>query len=625
MHSKKTIAHCFLCGLLLMVISCRFSSDEELFTEIDQPTPPTTAFQLDFDKDTIGVISYAQLNYEYKADGHAIKNVKISLNDEVIYSEFHNSNHVHGNFTIGDRNLSSGFYELKMTANVSTGSGSLADKLDGEFFLYEKKWVVKYYAEVPKPKIISAREEDGSLMIKWEECSALGFDEYQLYRGFYSDISERYSFEWLDPIEDSKQAWHKDKSFVGGKAKYYLELKAAGRRAISDTITVDYPSPDFSITSNNKLQRVISWNKSSFYNNLKEVVIFASEPRYSGGTKIAAITDVNDTTFVIKEGMYPDMRYHCVMISDWMNDDYSTSTDIRKEFIYNIETDTFELENVLRVGIAEPQHIYGEMNDKLVLLDVGTGNYIQTPVNYESNIGLSGNGHYLVSGENKVDPLTYNTTKLDLKNVFNLFVGVGNYCISNNGILVGSNMYEEMIAYDVENEKPIQEITSKHSIFSPVISPDGNYIVLRGDYRPRIEFWKYNNESGLFEEISYYHGNYKNSKVIFDQSAASNFYLINDNKIEYWSCAEEKVLKSFSSEGHTLVCIDPITGYLVVDGNQVLYIYDPETGNKVREVGYFKDYYSRYMGRIGEPFALVNDVIYFDNKQLDLKNYEKLN
>lgn len=624
MYPNRFLVNCLIYSFLLSLVSCQFSSEEELFTEIEYPTPPTTAFKLDFDKDTIEVISYAQLHYEYKSDGQAIQNVQISLNDDIIYNQFHNSSQVQGTFSIANRDLASGFYELKMTAKVNTGSGSLANKMGGEFFVYEKKWVVKYYSEVPKPVIISASEEDGTLMIKWEECTAVGFEEYQLYRGIYHDVFERYSFEWLTPIKDSEQTWQKDMSFVGGKAMYYLVLKAAGKRATSDTITIDYPGAGFNIETNNKLERVISWNKSRFYNNLKEVVIFASEPRYTG-SKIAGITNPNDTTYVIKDGLYPNMRYQLVMTGDYMYEDFSYSTQLRKEFIYNLETDTFELENYLFVNAAEPLHIYGEMHGNLAKFDVNNGSYTQSSVKYEHNIGLSGNGAYLVSGETKVNPHSYFTTNLDLKTAFKLFAGVGNYTISNNGILVGSNIYDDLIAYDVKNEKTIQEITSKYNIFAPVISPDGNYIVLRGDYNPRIEFWKYNDQSGLYEEISYYHGEYKTSKVVFDQSSESNFYILNGNKAEYWSCTEEKVLKSFTTDAHTIICIDPLTGYLVADGDLMLHFYDPKTGEKVREVGYFEDYYSRYRSQMGEPFVVVNDVIYFNNKQLDLKNYEKLN
>ena len=116
------------------------------------------------------------------------------------------------------------------------------------------------------------------------------------------------------------------------------------------------------------------------------------------------------------------------------------------------------------------------------------------------------------------------------------------------------------------------------------------------------------------------------STVVFDNKLESScFFIVNGNQVEYWSCDKETMEYSFATEDKNAVCIDPVTNNLITYKEQCLYFYDIETKQKVRKVGYYKYYKNSQGGKVPKKFVVIDDVIYVDNKKLDLKQYEKIN
>ena len=138
---------------------------------------PELKINLNFDSDTL----YIPINYnttvEYSSTDPLVRYASFFLNGNQLaisgatgffYIQYDNSKY--------QINVP---YILKVSFFRSTGSGSLADKLESEGFLYSREIVVYFVNEdTMLPKITSVINEKGRLKITWERYSGFGFKNY---------------------------------------------------------------------------------------------------------------------------------------------------------------------------------------------------------------------------------------------------------------------------------------------------------------------------------------------------------------------------------------------------------------------------------------------------------------
>jgi hypothetical protein len=168
-----------------------------------------------------------------------------------------------GYFQIDPANTPDGEYKVQMEAYTHSGTGSLADKLGSEGFLFSKEWtlIIERPSNI-KVKFLNTSVENGFLKIQWEKFDRSFFHYYKIRA---DDSSLNHSFTKI--IYDANITSIIDSSFVGGQAEFTLTIalkKCDGTsyEYNSDYLTYRYPA---SITLDERADSMtINWTNIPF-------------------------------------------------------------------------------------------------------------------------------------------------------------------------------------------------------------------------------------------------------------------------------------------------------------------------------------------------------------------------
>ena len=140
---KKINSHFLaILGILIISYSCEYSPSDIPLTEVEKPSDQASIFiNLTPNKDTIKLSTAVNVTYTVDVGSHEIYDLKFFMDGVDMGNLFTG---VEGSYstTILASKLTDGLHELKITTNTSTNSGSIADKVGAEQYLYELKWPV---------------------------------------------------------------------------------------------------------------------------------------------------------------------------------------------------------------------------------------------------------------------------------------------------------------------------------------------------------------------------------------------------------------------------------------------------------------------------------------------------
>jgi len=201
---------------LLMALfnqSCEYNSTETFNNKVNKDVPPPgiEVVDLNIEQDTLYVYTSKTVRYKFRSSNQKIAVCRVFLNDEKKQATRSNS----GEFKIDYLTLEEGTYELTIKVFTEAGTGSIADELGFEGYVFSKSWVVivdHSYLDKMKHKV-----EDGFLKISWPTYHASDFMEYHLFKyiPFNNDI-----------LLDATQSTHYiDSSYAGESAEYYVKVK----------------------------------------------------------------------------------------------------------------------------------------------------------------------------------------------------------------------------------------------------------------------------------------------------------------------------------------------------------------------------------------------------------------
>lgn len=261
----------FVLSLLIIILfdCCVFSPDGENFVKLNKDVPPPVIDNktLDFDKDTIFISTATWLNFDLTSSNQQISNVVIS------YESNTNNYGAKGTFQIDPRNLQEGFHTLEMKIYTNSGTGSLADKLASEGFIFSKQWVLAIVKintpDPPKPgdpgnpptpkPAINISTANGFLKFSWTKANPKWFKSYKLSitnLGMNTTYSREYS--------DSTVTSFVDSLFVGGRIYATLNINYYAGENLEVQCQVDYNYPISLNLAMNVDSLTLTWNKNPF-------------------------------------------------------------------------------------------------------------------------------------------------------------------------------------------------------------------------------------------------------------------------------------------------------------------------------------------------------------------------
>lgn len=253
---------CLLTILALSFASCEYEPEDVNFKEVDPTGIKTIEISLDQIKDTLIVGTWTQVGFDLEFPKPVNFTMKVKLGTTTI----HSSESETGAFTISPFEFANGFYPLIFEIVSSSGTLSLADRLDVEKVLFEHQGKVVQVETSPaqKTNILSVIPKPDGLHISWPKYPKANFTQYILHKTV-TPVQRGYSEFDQFVFLDIRQTTFVDPDFLGGNAEYRLQVVTFTDMAFGDPSTVHIDPPAINHIKTNDLNTVeVGWPRSWF-------------------------------------------------------------------------------------------------------------------------------------------------------------------------------------------------------------------------------------------------------------------------------------------------------------------------------------------------------------------------
>lgn len=290
----KRLIPSFIIGLS----ACTFTPEGENLVTISKTPPQTLVSLLHYkDNDTIAIYNPTTFQYTIETDKGNISSVKVLLNDKdykTLYSSsgtFSIDNNMltpqYGNYNV----LATGYAVLKIMFDVSSGTGSLADKAGQEHYEVWHTWVLKVDVDPPPTPKLKFSNENGFLKISWDAFLKPNFLSYTLT----SQETNTYNTYRIITISDAAHSYWIDSSYAGGYAVQY-SIAVASTFKTSSAYSTYSTAQNFTIASYTADSTItLSWNKPKYESAFNYYVI-----QEEGRADSIVIHNVRDTLYTFK-------------------------------------------------------------------------------------------------------------------------------------------------------------------------------------------------------------------------------------------------------------------------------------------------------------------------------------
>ncbi len=229
---------------------------EEYIPELNEPAT-SVGFDLSIapEFDTLTIFTSKNISFNFNTDGLGIHSVGFSIpGDSWSFEEGH------GTFTVRPENLVAGYHDLTATIRTHSGTGSMADNMNAEHLVTQKKWRVlvdgRQGPEITPTKSITP---EGYLKFTWPKCDQYNFSAY----GLVGRIGDKVLAEM---IEDPDVTYYIDSNYVTGIIDFEVQCH---------TVTYAFPTlgdsyDEIQYASQMYIEELgmdslrISWDKSDY-------------------------------------------------------------------------------------------------------------------------------------------------------------------------------------------------------------------------------------------------------------------------------------------------------------------------------------------------------------------------
>ena len=573
---KKRILYSVLILLTVFWSGCSYELSDENVLNLEKPA---SSHPIDLSivpvGDTIHITEKQLIDYTINTYGLILKKVEFKIGPYLLWDMTSTS----GSFTIDPSNLSNGFYELSMNVYTNSGSGSLADKLNGEGYLAQRNWMVKISGQTTTSpdstidntptvpvKVKSMITPDGYLKFIWNKVKRKDFYMYQIHCSAGSS-----------PVDiqrtNANDTTYKDSTYVGGTLYFRVDYSRLhdNSAVYGVDITLNETYPTISITGKGLDSIIVHWAKSKYRARYEvhddaTAVIFKSDADTSVTISAPAFgSSVKYTLYVFPRNIKTPDFFN----SETSGANYILGTSILSNWpvfacnqtekkVYAVNYDAINCYSLPDMTLYKTLSVKNMMNQGM----------FACPTNSSKVAALSSDNIYVFNDKSLTNPVTI---------PFPCYAKTVNYlCLTDND-LVGVATSAEYNLYRVSDQTllstiPIADSPVYSSWCCNAASSDGKYFVvvtMNGLHLYKIE-------NTLVTEV--YSDKRAYNSVLFDPEHPERFYvtLSKSNEIEMRSSADFSLIKSYGLPGNLnmLQNIDPETGYLLLTNYDSNYLYD---------------------------------------------------
>jgi len=243
----------FLSAILILFTGCEYELSGEFNQDIQKPTESHEGFiTLSNDVDSIVIFEQTDIQYSVSTFGLQFNGIQLEYLDTKITDEFNSS----GSFRIIPDFNNTGWFDLKASFYLGTGSGSIADKFKSENYVGTKTWKV-CFLDLTKYDFQFQQHvnKDGFLELFWIKPSFL--------TGIKSAINVYSTIHPHITKITGDTTFFADSTYYGGNSTTYtLKLNINNKVFCEKTIYPDYPFPELKVTPFGLDSAIVSWSES---------------------------------------------------------------------------------------------------------------------------------------------------------------------------------------------------------------------------------------------------------------------------------------------------------------------------------------------------------------------------
>lgn len=604
--------------LAIILFSCEYEPEGVYEAEVEPVTEaPEITVNLNFVTDTVYVPVNGYTTLVYSTPDSKVRYAYFSLNNRQLVKIESTSGTFTFSFNSGQ--YQKGIpYDLTVELFRSSGSGSLADKVYAEGFIYSKSFVLIFEDESKMaPQVTRVFPENGSLRIEWERFKGFGFRKFHVFNS---------TFYKIDIIDDPDKNFLYDNSYVGYNGDYYIVTETDNNTFSSNHIYFEEGLPGATARHTENMNIEINWGQSKFVNNIKGYRIFESYNRYNYFNELGWIEGGADTSYIFENGRFGvATRFYIQPVPVIREIPLNSNDDLR---YMASSTEDVLLGDKMPVFPFDFFHnppgnfCYYSNIDKIFKFDCSKNAFSDSIETQYIYMSVSPDGKTILSSHldrlEIIDAETMKITDVIPKNELPEADMPYQFLIGNNGKGVFSNYSANYYYYDYNNkvEEAKFRIDGESNVGDKMsISPDGKYFCIRhikGIY-PNYLTELYKLENGEAIQI------WKDNEVdFFDfEPSSGQFVYLKDGKIVFVSPESLNIITELPVSGKYLYDIDwNNREYISLNDERDLFtIYDLNSGIAKTEIKTynFGGYNSNY-----ENIFLSNKIIFTQGLRLKL-------
>jgi len=585
--------------IILLFYSCEYELQDDFYNNIDKDVDkPTATVELNFATDTLYLSYPSYIDFKIEAGNHKFNWVNFYINN-IKYGTYYSST---GSFEISPSryNYTDGTYQIKIEAFSNSGTGSIADCVGSEGFLFTYNWVMVISDDANlSPQIKKICRDNGKLRLDWSMYKSTNFKKYLILKSNTNN-----DWDTIIRVYDQHTTSAYDPSYIGEEAIYAIRT-IAGLTLFGRSLEYKDTVPQLKISNYGDKSFKLKW-KSYFSNNVAGYIISEVKKDVYGYNYITTLP-ATDSTYIFQNGKF-GVESELMLTTIPKNTPSYFSDEFNRTQYYSskckgiIGKKSF---NVGQVYVPNGNSLIYRTSNAIFLYDYNTRKNSDSLIFSNSfQIGsVSPDGNYILGVENSTNFFVYNVSTKTKKNVsFSDITGSLNYyyfmAMANTGVAVlctTKNYY----VYDFVNNNLITSRTDfDYWALYLTISADGKYFSNGYNYFFKIEGNAIVQLPDITNNLYYYNFNPCNPEEVIEYTP--------NGSIQFINILDRSVSKSIPISCDVIQNIDFKAGKILGSTKSEFKVYDLNSGSLLWSYPTFSQ-----TNFVSYQFQLCKDVIYW--------------
>jgi hypothetical protein len=473
-------------SILLISFSCEYSPSEIPLTEVEEPTePPSVSVNLTPEMDTLKLFTTANVTYVIDVGAHEIYDLKFLMDGNEMSNVYSNAK---GSYytTIQTYSITDGLHELKIRAYTSTNSGSIADKIGAEQFLYEVSWPVYINKKArDQMKFTNLQVVPNGVKLSWFKYDYADFQRYMVGR---SSLIPSYNKELVNTTNPYLTSIVDNTYIEGDYVTYSLMAYVDGITTDSRSYVDEIKKPRIKINLDRTFD--VNWIPSKYPQNLKSYFLKTAIPQF-GYPEDHEITDLNQTTVRFNEKLGFGGNYGVQLrYIPKGYDSYYTFEVVGglTNVALGDSIPAFERGFMIRSENSVLTYKEGKFSKFNYITGLSSTSLSIKPIEYpyQRLIASSVSGKLFGYFEDNLFVVRRTSdwsllNKMDIGSTNNFNLNGNNISISDDGKVAAIDIYSNLRIFDFKSGEKILEykFENPYALLEAVISPDGKTLIVR--------------------------------------------------------------------------------------------------------------------------------------------------